>query len=522
MANWFVDTTLGTGANDGTTMDDAWQSIETAMEYGSFANGDIIWIRRVSSFSGATSNIDPSDTAAVSDWIQFVAWPRAVLNFNATFTNGSTTVSIDSGLTADYEQHVGRKIKNDADGTWYIITNVSAGDFIIDREFASSTATNGASTIEADEHYTEANAIDDSAWTIKKTDYNGDNDDLPLIDFEATAYYLYLLNNYMFRFVGIRFDGGTTYGAIYMRNNSNLSFKYCHFLQDQNAAAMRFNANELRFYFDQCIWKGSGAGSSQMGIEGTSGGSVLFIKNSAIYGFGDYGINAPNYTTYLENVNIGVEVANGDDDFVMGSFDHYWKDVKLGGTNGTIVNGIYYRSVIWSENHNKVLGSNYQFHNNGNNYTVTAAVGSGDPEARTADSLVLLAIEENEGSGSSGILYKEIMHQPFGKDGLMIWADTSSLSYRLYVQADAMSATADEVFMEVEYISGHDDTSEYQYSISRSDETISARTGADDWTQYIEVTGIQPAVAGWLRIKLYIGFYDADGTLYVDPLVVIS
>lgn len=519
MAYWWVDTTLGTGSNTGVDPDNAWQSIETAMEYGTFASGDIIWLRRVSGFSGATSNIDPSDSASDAEWIQFVAWPRAELSFNATFTNGSTTVSIDSGLTADLEQHVGRFIKNDADAVWYLITNVTGGNFIIDREFAASTASNGASTIEADEHYTEANAIDDSAWTIKKTDYNGDNDDLPVIDFEATAYYLYLTSNYMFRFVGINFDGGTTYGGIYMRNNSNLSFKYCLFEQDQNQTTMRFNATELRCYFNQCTWIGSGSGSSQRGILADGGGCLLFLKDCAIHGFGDYGMNVPNAATFLENVNIGVETANGDDDFVMGSFDHHWKDVKLGGTNGTIVNGIYYRSTIWSENHNKILGSNYQFHCNGNNYSVAVVTGSGDPEKRSGGSDVVLAIEENEGSGSSGYLFKEMMHQPFG-DGLKIWADTSSQDYRVYMQADAMSVTdADIVFMEAEYISGYDDAGEYVYSIIRSDETISQRSGASDWSQYLEAAGVQPAVAGWVKIKLYIGFYDSDGTLYADPLV---
>jgi hypothetical protein len=134
----------------------------------------------------------------------------------------------------------------------------------------------------------------------------------------------------------------------------------------------------------------------------------------------------------------------------------------------------------------------------------------------------LLALEEQEGSGSSGTLFKEIMHQPFG-DGLKFWADTSSKSYRIYCQASGMEvADAGQFFMEVEYLAANDDNTEYQYVTARSDETISERSGADDWTQYLEVTGIQPAVAGWVKIKLYVGFYDADGTMYVDPLVAVS
>jgi hypothetical protein len=36
------------------------------------------------------------------------------------------------------------------------------------------------------------------------------------------------------------------------------------------------------------------------------------------------------------------------------------------------------------------------------------------------------------------------------------------------------------------------------------------------------VTGIQPAVAGWVTIRLMVQWDDADGYLYVDPLVVVS
>jgi hypothetical protein len=55
-----------------------------------------------------------------------------------------------------------------------------------------------------------------------------------------------------------------------------------------------------------------------------------------------------------------------------------------------------------------------------------------------------------------------------------------------------------------------------------SDESITVRSGVDDWDQYLEVTGIQPAVAGWVTIRLMVQWSDADGYLYVDPLVVIT
>ena len=49
-----------------------------------------------------------------------------------------------------------------------------------------------------------------------------------------------------------------------------------------------------------------------------------------------------------------------------------------------------------------------------------------------------------------------------------------------------------------------------------------ARADADDWDEYIEVTGIAPAVASKVRLLLYTGFYHATDQWYVDPLVVVS
>ena len=518
MANLFVDTNLATGSNDGTSTDDAWQSIETAIESATVAAGDIIWVKRDSSFTGATSNIEPVSDGSLDAWIQVVAWPRAELTFTATFTNGSTTVSSVSGITADWEQHVGRRIKNDADGKWYLITDVSGSDFIIDREYASTTAATGNCTIEKDEHYDEAQAIDDSAWTIKLSTWTDDADDLPIVNFEATGYYLIHNGDYMWRYVGINFKNGTnSYGQVYIGSSSHIAFKYCLFEQTNNGACFGAVSYSTRSFFNQCIFKGNATGGSQKAGYMSNGGSV-YLTDCAVYNMGGYGLDSGGGVLTCDNVNFGVEAANGGYAFTNGAYDQFWKDVKFSGSECS--DGQSYRGQTFLENYNKVLNQSKSYNNNGTYIKTDVVAGSGDPEKRTGGADSVIAIVQNQSAGSSGSLFPETMLKVFEH---RFWADTTIKSYRYYVQADDLAvADASEFYIECEYIDSYDDTSEYHQSKVVSDETILIRTGADDWSQYIEVTGIQPAIAGWVTIRCYTGFYDSDGTLYIDPLCVVS
>jgi len=518
MANYFVDTTLATGSNNGTSTDDAWQNIETALEYNHFNAGDYIFVRRVSAFSGASSNIvinSGSDGTRIN-WIHFSCWPRAELSFTATFTNGSTTVSSLSGITADKEQHCGRKIKNDADGKWYIITDISGSDFIIDREYAGTTAATAACTIEKDELYDIAQAIDDSTWTIKLSTWTADADDLPVIDMEATAYYLLFNDPYHWRMMGIHFVGGTSTGTVYVGSSSHVQFKYCLFEQDQNNNCLYCASESTINFVDQCIVYGNSTGTSQNGIA-LARGTRLIMSNSAIYNMGGMGIDSGNGHSELDNVNIGVEATNDTYDVGLGIHDLHWKNVKLGSTN-KILDGIFYRGQIMIENYQKVLGNHYCFNVNGIMYSVPVVAGSGDPYKRSGGSDIVLAITQNQSSDSRSTIFDGVMLSAFKT---LIWTDTSSYTYRFYCQANALSTTAAEVFVKATYVDAYDDTSEYHYGTVKSTQTISARSGADDWSQYIEVT-VQLAVAGCVELEILTGFYDADGILYIDPMVVIS
>ena len=101
--------------------------------------------------------------------------------------------------------------------------------------------------------------------------------------------------------------------------------------------------------------------------------------------------------------------------------------------------------------------------------------------------------------------------------------DTTLRNYRYYTQCKAMSITlASELFLECEYVDQYVNTTTYHTIKIKSDEIVSQRTGVGDWTQYIEVIGIQPAIASKVRIKCYLSKYDADGRIFIDPKVELS
>jgi hypothetical protein len=144
------------------------------------------------------------------------------------------------------------------------------------------------------------------------------------------------------------------------------------------------------------------------------------------------------------------------------------------------------------------------------------AIGSGDPEKRVGGADFVIAFDPNDSPSNDRI--RDYAVEVFCHE---FEADTSSKSYRYYVQC-VEAVSADELWLECEYVNSYDDTTEYTITTVVSDETITARSGADDWDQYIEVTGIQPAVASKVRIRGMCAYYHATAVIYIDPKVVIS
>ena len=197
MADYFVDDSVVGGGDDGTDWDtNAFNTggnygLVTAMESTGYttANNEKIWIRRTSDYleavAGLNSDITIADDGTALYPLRFIGWPRASKVINCDWVNGSTTVdNVDSNDMVRGE-HQGRYITG-PDGFVYLITDITdTNTFIIDREYAGSTAANENVTISADEDYATRPDVGGlrAAW-------DADADDLPIIDFNNEAYLL--------------------------------------------------------------------------------------------------------------------------------------------------------------------------------------------------------------------------------------------------------------------------------------------------------------------------------------------
>lgn len=523
-ANYFVDSSTGDNGESGATMDSAWATLEHALEGGGLSAGDIVWIRKIHN-EIPTSDIAPIYDGSASSPIQMIGWPRDTTTGTATFTNGSASVSAVS-ITGDREKHCGRRIKCDADGNWYLITRVVHADtFTIDREYAGTTASTAAFTIQADDDYDLAQAIDDAAWTIKKADYNADADDLAVIDFNDGAYQFFIVNDWYLVFKNLELkDSGDANGIIKFGLDCR-ALQIIGCLMKQTAANTRMYQSDYDVtYMERVILEGSGSGVSQRAIDCGSR-ALIHLKDCAIYNMGDEAAFV-NGNIFLENVNIGVEQANGDEEFNFGSCRGRvtGRDVRLGGAVGIFylsATGIMPAVFIKIENYNKELGKNKSWFIGGSWQSVAA--GAGDPVA-------------NQRSGGATKLL-EITPDQTGYEFMENWAikvfkwdiavTTATKSYRIYVQnaMDLNSTEAADIWFTLKYVKSYDDVSEYAYetktSVSSSN-PMPTRADLDDWGEYLGITSVTPAVASNIIIELYWSKYDASNKCYIDPKLVIE
>lgn len=122
-ANVFIDGGLGTGSNDGTTTDNAYQSLATALATNKTAP-NYYWIRRRNSISTA-SNITTAVTGGYESANTFYAiWPRDSLIGTGNFIQGQRVIS-NSSVSANIPFHVTRHIYNTADSNRYMITAIA-------------------------------------------------------------------------------------------------------------------------------------------------------------------------------------------------------------------------------------------------------------------------------------------------------------------------------------------------------------------------------------------------------------
>lgn len=524
MANHFVSNG-GSNGNSGHDLDNSWATVEYSLESGSLVAGDIVWVRR------DVDETPGSDIACAYDGgpdapIYVIGCPRpAIPNTTITqadFTNGSTTVDNIVGITCDRRQHQGRYITT-PDGSQYMITRVvDSNTVIIGNECAGSTVTgtDGKFQIEADEDYALFNAIDDSGWTIKIADWNSDAINLPRIDFNDGNFQMALSGDYYHRFKNMEFKDSTDIGGIVKVSASGItSFIGCLFKQSaQNDVVCNFLSGLI--IAKRTIFEGSGAGNAQVGLYITSGGHVRLI-DSAIYNAGDVGLHCNSGSFELENVNIGVEIANGDVDISMrssGGKRSFGRNVKLGGTNGYIGMNTSYSGPyqVSFENYGKVLGAHKTFYHGGT--WEKAAVSGETPNKKVSDDVFKI---------SPNVDYQCLKDaaQIMFTDEFEVAAAEASYKYWLYNDTGDTLNDGDargSIWLELEYVSRYDDNTEYTILKEYSAQTnIADAADADDW-DYLEITSITPATASKVRIICRCRHYTASGDIFVDPATVIS
>lgn len=526
MANYFVDSTTGDDGDNGTTMDLAFATLEYAMESAGVTAGDRIWVRRIHAEAEPTSTIAGACHGTAQNPVYISGWPRnsdASIT-QADWTNGSTTVDNIVGLSMDREQHLGRYVTA-PDGETYMITEVVDSNTVkILNEYVGSTVTgtDGACTIQADEDYTTAQAIDDSGWTITKATWNADADDIATIDMGNTNYDI-RPGRFNF-FSNLEFtDAGDQ--LFYAYNVVAVYFIGCIFSCGAGNADDRLI--EAGYYstilLDRCVLVGKGSDSGYQ--DGVFGSYYVHVraKNTAIYSMGNSAIRAGHTSSvHLENINLGVEQQNYDYDLYLASSGRCWgRDVKMGGTAGEIFfNWAGPLAALSFENHNRVLGAHKEYRPQGDLTKTDVVAGSGDPEKRSggADSVLEVLFNESDTTHEmpnavDAFITMPILVHEFG-------ATTDSKTYRYYVQAEG-AVLATELYLVAEYVGVYDDTTEYIIKEIRSDEAISARADAGDWDNYLEVT-VQPITASKVRIKCYCSYYHATNKIYIDPKVEIS
>jgi hypothetical protein len=168
MANYFISNTWGNDANSGLSFDLALKTLKQASAL-TLAAGDKLWIAAdVNETNSTTITIGQNGTK--NNYISFIGSPRPAISLTGDFTNGNSTLA-NINTTITEALHLSRDIIGPDGATYMIGRVISTSSVQLNRVYAGATATGVAFTVNKDEYYDTFNAINDSAWTHKKSDW---------------------------------------------------------------------------------------------------------------------------------------------------------------------------------------------------------------------------------------------------------------------------------------------------------------------------------------------------------------
>ena len=413
------------------------------------------------------------------------------------------------------------------------LTDADAGDgeitaagetavgFIIDRPYAGSTVTttNGKFQIEADEDW-----ADRPTWAAA----DGDADDLPLIDGDNLGFCILIDNgDYFFWMKNIEFKDGndSSYGIIYFNLCYQAGLSGCLFSQDNGVNRRIMRAASCAVCIDRCIAEGSGAVGDTLQDFCWGEFADIKITNAAILGMGNHAIvgNA-NRSWFLENVNIGIEAPNADDDISLGVEDCvFGKDVQIGGINGYLYTNRFMGpySRVSFENYQKVLGDHKTWYSGGE-YVSTVLTGATTPNKKLSDTVLKITPNINDRE----FYVPDLIHRiPLGE----INADAGSQTFSFWVHnltGVTLNDTAatDDIFLQAEYVESYSATptpDAHTTAIATSTliDIVDQAGNPDTWVS-LGVT-CNPATTSKVRLWLCVRIYDTND-IFIDPQVVIT
>ena len=397
----------------------------------------------------------------------------------------------------------------------------TAVGFLIDRDYAGTTVTgvDGKFQIEADEDYATAQAIDDSAWTIKKTAWDANNPSLPVIDFNDGAFNIDVNTDDFHIFRNLEFKDTTDVNGLIGLRASSWLLMGCLFKQTAaNAPLLGVAGSRATYRVIRCIFEGSGAGNVQHGVSATNYGVEIYMRDSAIFNVGRYALLDALSGT-LKNVNIGTDIPNNDTEIAAPmSGGLLCLDCKLGGENGyfqSLANLVTHAKIQF-ENFQQILG-NHKTYFTGGEYLSTAVSGE-TPDKKLSDIVLKITPNVNNFEFSEE---EQQVRIPLGE----INADAGSQTFKFWLYNDTGvtlndTTATDDIYLQAEYVKSYDDTTEYTMATATSAEIdILDAASASDW-DYLQVT-IVPAVESKVRLWLRISKYEAND-IFIDPQVVIT
>ena len=504
------------GGGDGTTMetdggaDDAFKTFAEA--YASVGAGDTCWIRRITNVTHDAS-IEPSEDGTAAAPAIWIGWPRDADSWNSDWVNGSTTVDNIDENDATWSTHAGRWITG-PDGFDYLITAITdTNTIIIDRPYAGATAANEVVAIKADElPQGVSEPTDTDSWSA-------DADGLALIDFDDGAFVLSLYSELYMQFWNIEFKDSSSSKGIPQVEGVGMVFNGCLFSQSTQNGPLIYLTRHATF--NRCIFKGFGGSNSLVEL---SIGSIVTISNSAIYNMGDDGIRtSTDIRLYLENVNVGVEIANtGDDIHLASRASVVARDLKLGGTNGDVLisNVNNATSKIISVNHNKVLGAFKEFYLGGGTVEKVAVTGV-TPNKKLSDNVI-----EITPATANTYQYKEIEQKSKVFESRKTY-DAGTYNVKLWIYNDTGNTLndttfSDDILMRCRAEAGNygDATTEYvSMPWTYSDEIdILDAADADDW-DYLQCDSVVVDQASKIYCEVLVSTYDAQAdVILIDPV----